>query len=344
MEYPRSLAKNHEPFNPIELSEETQKIVINGNKRKYNLFRLEPFYGQIATARGVGCNLRCNFCWINPSRDYPEDYGSFYSPEEVHNKLIEISSNEYGRAIMSRTARISGCEPTLGIDHLFSLIEICKKEDGFKRFLLETNGILLGYDKTIVKNLNKFENYLLVRLSFKAGTPKSFEKKTGAKAEYFDLPFRALEYLIEYKIPYSLAAMSQDPRIMPPEERRSLLKRIIDYSIENIDLLEEEKTDPFGITKTRLIKGGLVNSTTEIRKKVYEPIIHSIKGAVEVNRRSEMSYEELIELGLKEEELKDLFETMEFKTLESPCIACTRKNHWHGHNINDDLDDKLNKF
>ena len=118
MAYPRSLVKGFEPFDPIEVSKETERIVIDGNKRKYNLFRVERFYGQIATARGVGCNLRCGFCWISPSRDYPEKYGTFYSPQEVYDKLIEVSSSKRARTLMSEGVRISGCEPTLGMDHL----------------------------------------------------------------------------------------------------------------------------------------------------------------------------------------------------------------------------------
>jgi len=149
-------------FDALELSLETEKRVIDGNKRKYNTFRLEPFYGGIATARGVGCNLRCAFCWINPSRDTPERYGTFYSPQQVYEKLREVSQ---GRTV---GARISGCEPTLGRDHLLELIETCAKGD-FRKFLLETNGMLLGADESYVRDLNKFRDYVLVRLSFKAG-------------------------------------------------------------------------------------------------------------------------------------------------------------------------------
>jgi len=344
MNYPRSLAKNSEPFNPIEISQETEKRVIDGNKRKYNLFRLEPFYGQIATARGVGCNLRCSFCWISPSRDYPEYYGSFFSPQEVYDELIKVSSNKYGRAIMSSRARISGCEPTIGADHLLSLIDICKNGKDFRGYLLETNGILLGENKDFVRALSRFGDFLSVRLSFKAGTPEDFEKKTGAKAGYFDLPFRALEYLKEYEIPYTLASMSKDPKLMPPKERRSLLKHIINYGIENIDLLDEEKADPFGITGTRLIRRELIGEPVEIRRQIYEPLINSVKRAAGIQIHDEINFEGIIKLGLNEDELKNLFETIEFQVYESPCVTCNRNNPWHGHNINDDLDARLKRF
>ena len=304
-------------FDPIERSRQVEKVIINGDQRKYNTFRLEPFYGQIATARGVGCNLQCAFCWINPSKDHPENYGAFYSPQEVYDKLIEISSNRFGRAIMTSLVRISGCEPTLGKEHLLSFLELCKKEINnrrdFRGFLLETNGILLGNDEKYIKALSEFKEHLIVRLSFKAGTPEEFERKTGARKEFFDLPFRALESLKRYGFVYRLASMSQDPALMPPEERSSLLERIVHIGIENLSLLEEERTDLFGIAIRRLTERGI--DLGQIGKRVYLSLPN----------------------GISLEELKNVT----FETIESPCSGCTRNNPYHGHNTEDDLDEKL---
>ena len=317
------------PYDPIKLSEEVEAIVIDGNKRKYNTFRLEPFYGQIATARAVGCNLRCSFCWINPSRDNPKNYGAFYSPQEVYEKLIEVSSNKFGRATMSGVTRITGCEPTIGKNHLLSVAEISKEEEDFRRFLIETNGILLGSDENYVKTLSKFGDYIRVRLSFKAGTPEAFERKTGAEAKFFDLQFKALEYLKKHNVSYSLAAMSKDPAIMPDKERRSLLTRIIEYGPGNLNLLEEEKADPFGITKKRLVESGIVARAEDIRQYVYESLDASLMRFFE-GRKS-------ISLG----ELKEAIQTMDIKIVESSCRTCKRHNPWHGYKVMDDLDTKL---
>ncbi|MCS4541885.1 MAG: radical SAM protein, partial [Euryarchaeota archaeon] len=64
--------------------------------------------GGIATGYAIGCMLRCVFCWIDFSREFPEKYGNFYSPEEAFNKLKE-AAHKYG----VRKLRISGAEPTL---------------------------------------------------------------------------------------------------------------------------------------------------------------------------------------------------------------------------------------
>ena len=49
-------------YDPIKLTEITEKLVIDGNKRKYaNLARTLRFYGGIISATEVGCNLRCIF-------------------------------------------------------------------------------------------------------------------------------------------------------------------------------------------------------------------------------------------------------------------------------------------
>lgn len=331
MNYPRSLVKDSASFDPIEVSRKTEEMAIDGDKRRYNLFRIEPFYKQMATARGVGCNLRCCFCWINPSRDNPEKYGEFYSPQEVYDKLIEVSSNQYGRAMLTERVRISGCEPTIGKKHLISLIDICNSNREFRGFLLETNGILLGHDESYAKELKKFKDYITVRLSLKAGNSNAFERKTGAKPKYFEFPLLALENLKRYQIPYHIAVMSQDPAIMPPEERRDLFRKLLEHEVD-IFSVEEEHADPFGKTKERMVKRGIVRTPSDIRKEKYEPISETVKRAMESKGINALN---------SFDELKGIIERVEFKTFESSCASCTKKYPWHGYNVKDDLDEHL---
>lgn len=319
------LMQNLNSFDPLQLTKKIEKSVIDGDKRKYRVFRLEPFYRQIATARGSGCNLKCNFCWTDPSRDDLKISGKFYSPEEVYDKLIEVSSNEYGKAIMSEYIRISGCEPTIGKDHLLSILEIVKREQYFsKGFLLETNGILLGTDENYVKDLSEFKDRLIIRLSFKAGTPELFEEKTGARKEFFDYPFYALHYLQKHNIPYALAAMSKDPEIMPSEERMGLLKRITDYGIDNLRKLEEEGTDLFGLTVKRLTISGI--NLDKLKTQEYLPIgvneITKVAKELRISHRKALSY-------------------FLFRKKESNCVRCNRNNPWHGHGTENDLDERF---
>lgn len=61
-----------------------------------------------------------------------------------------------------------------------------------------------------------FSNFIYGRVSFKATTPKGFTQRTGAMGKYYELPFKALKYLLNEGI-YAKAAAMTDPRIMPRE-------------------------------------------------------------------------------------------------------------------------------
>ena len=144
-------------YDPLKLGEEIEKTVTRENKRKYYRFRGTKFYGGIATADCVGCNLSCHFCWSKKPRKNPEEVGGFYTPEEVKEKLTGIAAeNGYDQV------RISGNEPTIGREHLITLLK--KLEGSNLKFVLETNGILIGNDPSYAEALTRFEK-LHVRIS-----------------------------------------------------------------------------------------------------------------------------------------------------------------------------------
>ncbi|MDP2767466.1 MAG: radical SAM protein, partial [Candidatus Methanoperedens sp.] len=122
-------------FNPVKLAELTGNIVCKNNQRKYYRFRSSRFYGGTATADCVGCCLRCVFCWSWNVVAKPQEYGRFYSPQEVAGKLIAIAKKEKLRKL-----RISGNEPTLCREHLIRVLELIPQD---YLFILETNGILI---------------------------------------------------------------------------------------------------------------------------------------------------------------------------------------------------------
>ena len=105
-------------YDPIELSKKTENIVTNGNLKKYYRFRPTGFYGGIATADTVGCNLRCKFCWSGNSVWNSKNTGKFYSSEQVANQLQIIAQQKGYRQL-----RVSGGEPTIGREHLIKLLK-----------------------------------------------------------------------------------------------------------------------------------------------------------------------------------------------------------------------------
>ncbi len=163
MKYQRFLTPT---FNPLDLAKDTEKIVTKigpgGLERKYTDFYSVPVYGGISTGYGVGCCLRCIYCWSNWSRDFPERFGVFYSPKVAVQRLFKAA------------------------------------EDG----------------------IAEYKSKLYVRVSFKAATRQGFTRRTGAIGKYYNLPFRALRYLLDEGI-YVRAAAMTDPEIMPLEERDS---------------------------------------------------------------------------------------------------------------------------
>ncbi len=261
--YQRFLFPGFKPFNPLKLAEETERIVTRpgevGLERKYTDFYSVPVYGGIATGYAAGCCLRCFYCWSNWSRDFPEIFGEFYSPQKAAEMLFKAAehgitySNHWRKLIPKiNKLRLSGCEPTIGKEHLLSLLQFVK-ESKYPLFILETNGIILGNDKDYVERLSEFKGKLYVRVSIKAATPESFTQRTGASGEFYRLPFQALKNLLDKGI-YARAAAMTDNRIMPKEERQTLIQMLdkIDPKANYAKTLEEEVIDPYDTTIKRL--------------------------------------------------------------------------------------------
>ncbi len=185
-------------YDPLELSEKIEKIVVDGNRRKYYRFRSAKWYGGIVTGDVLGCNLRCVFCWLDETpRNWPEKIGRFYSPEEVFRKLCWIAEKK-----KLKQMRLSGSEPTIGKQHLLELLEMIDKTK--YSFILETNGILI--DEDYAKSLSEFRN-LHVRVSFKGTSEKEFSILTGAKPEGFALQLKAIENLVKNNVSCHPAVM-----------------------------------------------------------------------------------------------------------------------------------------
>ena len=247
--YPRFLTPGFRPFDPLWLARETEHIACSGDRRKYTAFYATGVYAGIATGYVVGCCLRCFFCWSGFERDFPEFFGRFYGPEEAMKRIL-AAARRYG----VDKARISGGEPTLCREHLLNLLEAFQETD-LRLFILETNGILLGADRSYVRALSRFER-IHVRVSLKAGTPEGFTARTGAKPDAFELPFRAIEALLNEGVSFHVAAMT-DPRLMPREERQQLLRRLEEIEPFLAANLEEEICDPYETTLVRMTAYGL---------------------------------------------------------------------------------------
>jgi len=248
--YPRYLEPGFTPFDPLELARRTEQIVCQGDRRKYSKFYCTGVYGGIATGYTCGCCLRCVFCWVDWSRDFPERHGTFYSPEEAFQQLSRVA-----RKAGVDKLRISGAEPTLGKSHLLGLLKKVESSS-FRLFILETNGMLLGADPDYAREIAQFEK-VHTRVSLKAGTPEAFTEKTGAIPESFELPFQGIVHLMKAGASFHVAAMSADPRIVSEKERQSLLGRLSSIDRALADHIEEEVVDAYHTTLERLRHAGI---------------------------------------------------------------------------------------
>ncbi len=180
-----------EGYDPVELAERVERVVVEGVRRKYYRFRADRWYGGIATGDVVGCNLRCGFCWAwrYTWANY-DRVGTFYSPDEVCDKLVSIARRRGFRQV-----RLSGGEPTIGFNHLVKVIE-CIVSRGLL-FILETNGVLIGAREDYAKRLASFHGAgIAIRVSIKGTSPEEFHMLTKAKKDAWWLQLRALELLV----------------------------------------------------------------------------------------------------------------------------------------------------
>jgi len=278
--YQRFLSPGFKPFNPLKLAEETERLVTRpgegGLERKYTGFYSVPVYRGVATGYAVGCCLRCFYCWSNWSRDFPERFGEFFSPRRAAQMLFRaaeqgIRHSDHLRKTLPRISklRLSGCEPTLGREHLIDLLRFVGGS-GYRLFILETNGIILGNDRGYVERLSEFRDKLYVRVSIKAATPEGFTRRTGALGEFYRLPFQALKNLLDEGI-YARAAAMTDRRVMPEEERQTLIQMLdeIDPKANYPETLEEEVIDPYSTTIKRI----KAYREEEYAKKLIEEIL-----------------------------------------------------------------------
>lgn len=176
-------------YDPVKTHLMIERHVVRGIEKKYYRFRVDRWYGGIVTADCVGCGLFCKFCWVSDKvRLRPLEVGRFYAPREVARRLINLAES---RGISQ--VRISGGEPTIGKSHLLKLLDELSGKQYI--FVLETNGILIGFDEDYALQLSKYD-FLHVRVSLKGCNEEEFHTLTGADPDGFKLQLSALKNLL----------------------------------------------------------------------------------------------------------------------------------------------------
>jgi len=235
-------------YDPIALATATEKVVVDGNRRKYvQLGRSLRFYGGTTSATEVGCNLRCKFCFSDKPVWKPKQTGEFYTPEEVFNGLVK-NARKYGHTTISASAS----EGTLGRQHLYELLDLVDESEFV--YILETNGMTLGDDPEFASSLARFKN-LHVRVSIKGCNEDEFHRLTGARKSAYELPFKAMSHLIDAKVSCN-ACVSVS--FSDEEGKLEVQKKLSNIHVGILKSLELEQIKLFPKVRKRLAAEGLV--------------------------------------------------------------------------------------
>lgn len=180
-------------YDPFELAEKVRRSVARESEgveeRCYYRFRGGRWYGGIAAGDVVGCNLRCGFCWSWRQASHVMAGGFFCRPEEAFKRLASIAdARGYG------LVRLSGGEPSLSRKHVLRLLELFEKTRF--RFILETNGLLIGADASYAEELAKYRR-LIVRVSLKGTCEEEFHALTLANPGFYRQQLNALGNLVD---------------------------------------------------------------------------------------------------------------------------------------------------
>ena len=235
-----------------------------GQLRKYYRFRADRWYGGIATADVVGCGLLCKFCWVSDNiLERPGTSGEFFAPDEAARKLLRVAENKRLGQV-----RLSGGEPTIGRPHLTGILSQIEKERRF-RFILETNGIMLGADPGYCEELAGFRS-LHVRVSLKGSCEREFERLTGAKGEGFTSQVNALRNLHDAGVSCHPAVMSS---FSTSDSLSQLRDRIAAIEQKLADQLELEELIRYPRVERRLERSGLTAHVSHDPKNVPERLV-----------------------------------------------------------------------
>jgi uncharacterized Fe-S cluster-containing radical SAM superfamily protein len=121
------------------------------------------------------------------------------------------------------------------------------------RFVLETNGILIGNDVAYAKKLSKY-GFIHVRVSLKGCNEKEFTTLTGAKPEGFTLQLKALEHLLDasvFRHPAVMGSLSTEKNL------QELTRRLTNIGPTLAQELEIEELIRYPQVRCKILKLGL---------------------------------------------------------------------------------------
>jgi hypothetical protein len=193
------------------------------------------------------CNLRCSYCFANAGAE-----GYIYEPslEEI-KKELQLVRNE--KPVSSKALQITGGEPTMR-DDLLDIIEYAKKI-GFAHIQLNTNGILLSENFSMVDKIRK-AGCNTVYFSF-----DGLDKKTNP---WLDQSFKFIENCRKADLGVVLV-----PVVIKGENDHQL-GDIIKFALNNLDIIRGVNFQPVSFV-------GKINEEDKNKRISFAEVIQKVE-------------------------------------------------------------------
>jgi radical SAM protein with 4Fe4S-binding SPASM domain len=198
------------------------------------------------------CNLRCTHC-------YQEDYTLEHLPQKDLFKIARSLDIAMGKWRKKGRVSLTGGEPFLKPELLFSLIEFFERADNFYWIGILSNGTLI--DESIAKKLSRFQKISEIQISIDGASEHSHDKIRGHNT--FNKAIKALKILKEHKfftsIMFTLHKQNQNEAIPILELAEKIGVDAI--TIERITPMRKQDINAFYINSEEL---------KNVYKKIFE--------------------------------------------------------------------------
>ena len=145
---------------------------------------------------------------------------------------------------------------------LFELLELVDRSEYV--YVLETNGITLGHDPDFARQLSRFKN-LHVRVSIKGTNKEEYNKLTGAVSDSYDLPYKALQNLMDAGVSCNVCLMVS---FSSEKDIKRAEKRLYNIRPGLLKSLEKEHITLFPKVAMRLTNANLTPRTIRHMGKI----------------------------------------------------------------------------
>ena len=202
------------------------------NKRLVRRLRRGYSYCGVTTIDVIGCNMLCAYCYV--ATDFLVGKGELLDRELKKGDIQWFTPNELARHVSCSIRKnrwpsriqMTAAEPFITskwlIDFIQEIGSFCRTKQS--HLWIDTNGIELWHEQSLIKELLPFKDFLRLFISSK-NAPGLYTKTSRTDAKYADYSFQALEMLWKHQIFALLQAPM--PNLWDPDSFFWYLERLL---------------------------------------------------------------------------------------------------------------------